>query len=155
MTLKQRFEALFKELAFERPARRRSLDELQKGLRDSQISLERRFAKAPDSAKNRDTLRHIIAIERWGQNRLEVALGNSLLDDTNHDYKPSQEATWEALQQQFSETRAHTLKVVEELLESQIDKAQTVPHNQLGALSVGGWLRYLNVHASLESKRIR
>ena len=33
MALKRQFEALFKELMFERPARRRSLDELFEGLK--------------------------------------------------------------------------------------------------------------------------
>jgi len=155
MALKQKFEALFKEFAFERPARRRSLDELIEGLKSSQVKLKERFAKAPGTDKNRAALRHIVAIERWGQNRLKVVLGEPLLDDANHDYKPPQETPWEDLQRQFAETREQTLEVANKLVEAQIDKTKTVQHNQFGPFSVGGWLRYLQVHASLESKRIR
>lgn len=155
MALKQRFETFFKDFILERPARRRSLDELLRSLKSSQTKLEVRFAKASDSPKNRTALRHVIAIERWGQNRLKVALGEPLLEDSNHDYKPPQETSWQDLKQQFSETREQTLAVADELMKGQIDKAQTIPHNQLGPLSVGAWLRYLNIHGLLESKRIR
>lgn len=155
MALKEKFEALFKEFAFERPARGRTLDDLLGDLQSSRMKLEARFAKAPETDKNRNALRHIIAIERWGQNRLKVVLGEPLLKDSNHDYKPSKETAWKELQQQFSDTRKQTLAVADELMKNQVDKAETIPHNQLGPLSIGGWLRYLQVHGSLENKRIR
>ena len=155
MTLRQRAEAFIKDRVVERPAQKLGLAGLRSKLAAEDTKLQTRFAEAGGSEAHRKTLRHIIAIERWGQTRLRSALGEPLRDDTNHDYKPDGAVPWAGLQGQFAETRAQTLQLVQQLVDAHIDPTKTVPHNQFGLLSVAGWLRYLNFHASVEAKRIR
>jgi hypothetical protein len=52
----------------------------------------------------------------------------------------------------FAETRAETVALARQLDERGIDPAMTVPHNDLGVLSVGGWLAYLVQHPDQESR---
>ena len=150
--MKQQILNLAKTFFFERPGKRAGLDMLKTKLQSSQTELETRFANAEGSDKDVKTLRHIIAIERWGQRRLRVALGEPLLEDENHAYKPAPDTSWQDLKEQFSQTRSDTLQLANELTGQE---SVRVPHNDFGPMTVLGWLAYLNTHANLESKRIR
>ena len=139
----------------ERPASSRSLGELTATLQASGEGLARRFAGAEGNDKNREKLRHIISIERWGQRRLRVGLGEPFVADESRAYSPAPDTEWNALQGEFSQVRGETLELADRLSREGVDPTVTVPHNQFGPLTLRGWLRYLETHASFEGKRIR
>ena len=153
--IKNTFSRLFKYLMIERPTKGRSVGELAATLQASGEELARRFAGAPEGDKNREKLRHIISIERWGQQRLRVGLGEPSASDESRSYKPAPDTEWRALQEEFSRTRGETLELADRLSQAGVDPTLTVPHNQFGPLTLRGWLRYLETHASFEGKRIR
>ena len=136
----------------ERPASRMSVVDLAAALSSSGGEVRERLAKVGASPKNVARLRHIIGIERWGQRRLRVFLGDPPVTDGHHAYKPT-ETEWGALMTEFASTRADTVALAAELTTA--DLRATVPHNQLGPFTARGWLRYLNGHARMESKLMR
>jgi hypothetical protein len=136
------------------PVRDLSLAEMAEKLDVSGGRLQRTFAAAQDSPQNCRLLSHIVGIERWGQSRLRVALGAALARDEYDGYRPPRAATWAELQDAFSDTRQETVALARQL--AQLDLAEvTVPHNQFGGLTVRSWLRYLDMHASWEAKKLR
>lgn len=135
----------------ERPASRCSYAQLSLALEQTGPQILARIRKTRSSRAEK-TIRHIIGIERWGQRRLQVALGEPLLMDGHHPYKPPEGLTYERLAEEFQATRQQTLALAKHL-ESAPD-SEKIPHNSLGPLSVKGWLFYLNVHADLESRRL-
>ena len=98
---------------------------------------------------------HIIGIERWGNSRLKVALGEPLMMDEYNNYRPAREATWHELKEELGKTRAQTVQLLGELESSNVDVSKTIAHNQHGDLSIKGWVRYINMHADFESKRLK
>ena len=153
MTLKERVTSVVVYFVLEQPAKRQGLAKLTQNLNDSGEALERDLERIEGTDKNRDQLRHVIAIEKWGQSRLKVALGETFVRDESHDYKPNSVTSWEELRDIFTVTRAETLMLAEAL--KQNPSQQKVPHNQFGPLSVLAWLKYLENHARLEGKRLR
>lgn len=140
----------------ERPAARMSYTDLSQGLERGGLLLARRAARAADTDANRATLTHIIGIERWGQNRLRVALGQrELTRDEHHPYKPGAGASLRELQDLLSQTRAQTVDLARQLHAAPPQDDLTVEHNGLGPLTSKAWLRYLTQHADLESRRLR
>lgn len=152
MRILQRMIGLMRRPMAERHARGRDIAQLAEELDASGRSLEARFAEAPDTAGNREALAHWIGIERWGQRRLRVALGEPLVIDAYHGYRPDKEKGMAHLREAFAETRAGTLALIDELQAAGVDPATTIRHNDLGDLSVAGWLAYLLQHPEQESK---
>ena len=148
-------QRLLTDIITERPARRATWQRQIADLEASGASIQARCAKASGSARNIDQLRHVIGIERWGQSRLRVALGAPLTTDEYDGYRPEDIGDWSSLTTAFTATRAATVALVPELQAAGLDRSRLIPHNQMGALSVGGWLQYLRLHAGLESKLIR
>jgi hypothetical protein len=146
---------LFKYLSFERPAARRSYGELAAALERSAAKLERRLAAAADTPTNRKQLRHIIAIERWGQRRLRVALGEPPVTDESDAYQPPSRTAVPELLALFAAARRETILLARQLEARRIDPASSVVHNQFGILSVRAWLVYLHAHANREAQRVR
>jgi hypothetical protein len=142
------------QLIFERPISRKTVGELIERLQKNGEQLHSRFAQLPENDYNRRILSHIIGIERWGQRRLAVLFGESLLLDEYDSYRPAREVPVAELAQQFAETRHKTLEIAHELEQSK-KKLTKVPHNQYGELTVRGWLNYLNVHAMGESYKVK
>ncbi len=136
----------------EGPASRRSYVQLYRALEQTGSQIAARICSAKSSQVEK-TIRHIIGIERWGQRRLQVALGEPLLMDGHQTYKPQEGLTNERLAEEFQATRQQTLALVKRL--ENVPNSEKIPHNSLGPLSVKGWLFYLNVHADLESRRLR
>ncbi|WP_170148236.1 DinB family protein [Meiothermus hypogaeus] len=136
----------------EGPASRRSYVQLYRALEQSGPQIVARIRKSRSSQTGK-TIRHIIGIERWGQRRLRVALGEPLLMDGHHPYKPPEGLTHDRLAEEFQATRQQTLALVKRL--EDLPVGEKIPHNSLGPLSVKGWLFYLNLHADLESRRLR
>ncbi|GIW34624.1 MAG: hypothetical protein KatS3mg072_1957 [Meiothermus sp.] len=134
------------------PASRRSYVQLYRALEQSGSQIVARIRKSRSSLAEK-TIRHIIGIERWGQRRLRVALSEPLLMDGHHPYKPPEGLTHDRLAEEFQATRQQTLALVKRL--EDLPVGEKIPHNSLGPLSVKGWLFYLNLHADLESRRLR
>ncbi|HEY0734118.1 MAG TPA: hypothetical protein VGD69_04365 [Herpetosiphonaceae bacterium] len=154
MTIRTRISRFVTRAVLEQPAQRRSYDQLIAALETAGQGIQARIAARPDTASNRRTLQHIIGIERWGQRRLQTALGAPLIDDEHDSYRPAGD-TLSQLSQSFQTTRQESIALARQLQAQGIAKDTAVRHNQFGAISVGAWLRYLALHASLESWRIR
>jgi hypothetical protein len=138
----------------ERPARRAGPARLADVLASSADPLLARLQRA-STQSHLGTIRHIVGIERWGAQRLRVALGDvPFVLDEHHPYLPPEGAPKEALLEQARSTRAETTAVARRVAaEGKGDVL--VEHNGLGPLSASGWLRYLTMHADLEARRIR
>ena len=141
-------------LALERPARKQSLVALADQLAASGQTIAARVAALPDSDHNRRLLSHIIGIECWGRSRLSVLLGEPFVRDEYDGYRPARDTAWPELQTRFQETRAQTVALVRQL-EAAGERGDRVLHNQWGELNLRGWLRYLDVHADLESRKMK
>lgn len=143
------------EQMFERPARDKRYAELADDLEVGGERVLVRARRAKDVASAKDALRHIVGIERWGQRRLEVALGETFVRDEHHGYKPPADASWDGVLEDFASTRQRTVALARALSANPPEPAWRVEHNGLGALSARGWLRYLLSHAEFESRRVR
>ncbi len=139
---------------FERSARGATYTELTQRLTDSQSDLATRLRQAGDTPRNRKQACHLIGIERWGQRRLRVALGEPFVRDEYDAYCPDSNLGMTALTQAFIETRAETVTLASALEQKQIPLTKQVVHNDAGELSVGAWLGYLNSHAVREGKQL-
>lgn len=138
----------------EMPFRGLSVEQMAQRLELDGRTLERTFVAAKDNEHNRRLLSHITGIERWGQSRLRVALGAPLVMDEYDGYRPPREATWVELQDAFHSTRQETVALARQLGQALAASVKT-PHNQFGPLTVRSWLRYLNIHANMEAKKLR
>ncbi len=137
---------------FERPAAKKSVAEHVAALGASGEEVRARIAGKRAKPRNVEALRHIIGIERWGQQRLRVFLGEPLVMDGHHAYKPTG-TDWDALQAELASTRAETIALAGRLATT--DLPRTVPHNQFGPLTARGWLQYIRGHARTESRLMR
>jgi hypothetical protein len=114
--------------------------------------IQTRFQTAGESAAMRKLLCHIVAIERWGLNRLRVLNGEKpFVMDSSRTYSPLESSTWNGLLAEFAETRRELITLAP-LLEGKTGK---VAHNMMGDLSAKAWLKYLDFHANAESSRVR
>ncbi|MFO8151501.1 MAG: hypothetical protein R6T93_14570 [Trueperaceae bacterium] len=139
----------------ERPAHRAGAERLSERLEASMARLGARYAAAADEAKAAETLRHVIGIERWGQRRLKVALGEAAYErDEHHGYKPPDDLPLDALVDELRVTRAETVALGRRVA-AEGRSGVAVEHNGIGPLSAAGWLRYLRQHGDLESWRVR
>lgn len=136
----------------QRRSRGRSLAELADALAASADTVTERIAAAADTPANREAANHIYGIESWGRNRLGVARGAPLVLDGYRPYRLPDDTPIAELAAAFAAGRAATVTLARELAAAGIDPATTVRHNDLGELSVAGWLHYLEAHASRESR---
>jgi hypothetical protein len=114
--------------------------------------IETRFRTVGESAAMRKLLCHIVAIERWGLNRLRVLNGEKpFIMDSSKIYSPLEDSPWSVLLTDFNETRRE-LVALAPLLEGNTGK---VAHNMMGDLSAKAWLKYLDFHANAESTKAR
>lgn len=140
----------------EGPAARLTYAQLGAVLERGWIALSARLERAADTPDSRKVIRHIIGIERWGQGRLRVALGETaFVRDDHHAYKPPKDATLQELRETLGQVRSGTVALARALQASPPEVGVTVEHNGLGPLTPKGWLRYLHQHADLESRRLR
>jgi len=154
MGLRETLTGAVSGLMLERPLKNKDMAEIAQEFDLAGGRLKHTFAAALDNPDNRRLLSHIVGIERWGQSRLRVALGEPLTMDEYDGYRPPREATWPALQDAFSETRQQTVALVQQLGQTHVANIK-VPHNQFGPLSVRSWLRYLEMHSNLEAKKLK
>ena len=142
-------------LLLDKPVINTSLTKLVEVLEKTGQELHEHLASCSTSTASRNQLCHIIGIERWGQRRLRVAFGEPYLPEDYDHYKPSIDQPWELLIEEWDNTRRTTIELVNEIAKNNIPDELTIPHNQFGKLHIKGWLRYLDLHASGEGKRIK
>jgi hypothetical protein len=141
-------------LILERPAQRLTMTEYALRLQRTGEKIERHLDSVSETVRNRIVLRHLIGIERWGQRRLRVALAEPLVLDEYDDYRPDKSMAWEDMKELFVTTRNETVALARKL-ESVVMPDMTIPHNTYGNLTLRGWLRYLDLHARWENRKIK
>jgi hypothetical protein len=139
----------------ERQAQGRSFRELAADLERSGEAIAARLQSAPDTARNREVAVHVIGIERWGQLRLRVPLGEPFVLDSYRPYRPEEDASMEELRSAFDATRRETLTLARRLEANGTDPDIRVRHNDLGEVTLRGWLTYLNGHGERETRRLK
>ncbi len=139
----------------ERQVKNRSLADLAASLEGSSVAVANRLEAAADTPRNREVANHVVGIERWGQRRLRVALGEVFVPDGYRGYRAPEDASLADLTRAYADTRRTTLELVRELQTQQVDPTRKIRHNDLGELSVKGWLAYLDGHAKRESTRLK
>lgn len=142
-------------LVFDKPAREYTLAQLATRMEESGQRLEQLLETTTDTYAHYDCLAHIIGIERWGQRRLRVVLGEPLIMDEYDSYRPSVALFWDNLRNEFPTTRQQSIALIHELEQAGVDQTVAVRHNELGVMTVHGWIRYLDMHANLESKKFQ
>ncbi|MGB1249862.1 MAG: DinB family protein [Candidatus Promineifilaceae bacterium] len=143
-------------LLLERPARKKDYAAFVKIYETKGRAIQDKLGGAQDNEKNNKTLSHIIGIERWGQSRLRVAMGDPFIDeeyDVRH--RPARDTSWSDLKSQFAETRAGSVALIREFSAENIPASTKIAHNQFGEVSIGAWLQYLQFHASTEARGIK
>lgn len=139
----------------ERQVRGQSLTELGQAFERSAGEVTAKLEAAPDTPNNREVAHHIIGIERWGQSRLRVALGEPFVLDRYRAHRMPDDTSMEELRAGFAATRQDTIALVKELVAADVDPSMKVRHNGLGELSLRAWLGYLDGHATREVKGIK
>ena len=153
MGLKEAVSHFAGRVYFDKPARKLSLAEHADALRRSGEEIRARLARAAGDERQRSRLRHVIGIERWGQARLRVFLGDAFASAGHRPHLPPESTSWEELVREFGEMRAQTIALAERLAAE--NPTSTVPHNQFGELSAHGWLRYVNGHGLRELRGLK
>lgn len=146
---------IFRVLMIERGAKRVSSTQLIQDLQTTAQTIDQRVAHAADTPENRQQIRHVIGMERWGQSRLQVALGDPFVQDESDRYYPAPELNLAELRETFATTRAETVRIAQQILAKGMPLTTKVLHNSMGMTSWHSWLFYLNLHADFESKRVK
>lgn len=146
---------IFTHFMLVRPSRNKSYTQLGADIAKEGQAIEARIAKASDSEKNRKQLSHLIGIERWAQSRVNVALGGPYIQDEYDEYRPNRDASWAELGEAFSATRQQSIELANQVESANVPATTTVKHNDFGEITMRSWLRYIAMHASFESKRIK
>jgi len=140
---------------FQLQVRNKSLAELVDAAEKSGNTITTHLADKTDTPYNRQQLRHLIGIERWGQRRLQTLLGEPPLRDEYNGYQPAESLDFAALRNEFTQTRQATLDLVRTLQQKGVAATGKAYHNTMGDVPVTIWTRYLTMHAAMESKRIK
>lgn len=138
----------------ERPARKKSTDELIDALAQDGTQGKAQIQACARNAKNQEMVRHIIGIERWGQQRLRTVFGQPFKLDEADEYYPPSDLDLDQLEEQFAQTRDETVKLARRIADENAGDAK-VRHNQMGEFSARGWLYYLDFHAKKEFKTLK
>ncbi len=125
--------------------------ELAERLRSSERATVERMAAVGDNRRNRAVANHIVGIERWGQRRLRILLGEPVVHDEYDAYAPGIDLPMAVMCERFRATRSETLAILRQLEQAGVELAATAPHNELGDLSLSAWLTYLADHSARES----
>lgn len=136
-------------------ARGKSLEQLATQLGASFERLEPLYARALDTAGNREAFNHWLGIERWSQSRLRVARGAELRMDKYHGYRLPEGTSLSELIEAFRQTRQASIALARELAAEGVDPSLKIPSNDLGELSVAEWFEYIDDHSSRERIRLR
>ena len=136
----------------ELPVRKKRLDSFAARLEKAGDAIQQTLKTVNASTPNHKKLRHIIGMERWGQQRLKVFLGEPFVRDEHDSYKPERTSTWQELIDDFATTRRETVALAQQLAIANVSDSAKVIHNQWGAVGAKAWLNYLANHARIEAK---
>lgn len=145
---------LFRTFMIDRNAKNKSVADLTKQLETSNQLIANKLAAAADTEFNRGQVRHVIGIERWGQNRLKVALGEPFKAEEHDGYLPNNDQTISDLAAMFTQTRQETLAIAKQLANIPNVETQVVVHNAMGDMTVRSWLQYLDIHGPFELRKV-
>lgn len=123
-------------------------------LKASGLRIKQQLLNTHPTQKNYAVLNHLIGIERWGQRRLAVALGEPLVEEEYDGYRPPRGLSWNELQDQFAETRDQTITLAQ-LIRDRRAGSNLIPHNSYGQLTPAMWLTFLRAHAEGELLKMR
>lgn len=113
----------------------------------------KRMARAAETPGTREADAHIIGIECWSARRLRTAPGDVALQDAYDGYRPAASLAMADLSEAFAAAREQTVTLDQQA--ANLPPSVTTQHNDLGDLSLKGWLFYIKNHALRESIRIR
>ncbi|MFT7585545.1 MAG: hypothetical protein ACI9EW_001973 [Cellvibrionaceae bacterium] len=134
---------------FERLGKDASVGELTAELEAAgKRNLQQLMEKMP-TERNYRLLVHLIGIEKWGQRRLRVTLGDPVISDEHDAYCPPFGLSWNELQDIFNQTRLETLDLARFIEEAGVSGTR-IFHNEFGKITASHWLNYLRLHANLE-----
>ncbi|HEY3291809.1 MAG TPA: hypothetical protein VGK87_16875 [Anaerolineae bacterium] len=137
-------------------ARGHQYDDLKFRMAASGQRIGARFHAAAPTENNIEAITHMTGIERWAAHRLRTAMGEPLVIDDYDGYRPAKGIAQGPLCDAFDASRAATLQLVDELSAARVPITAKVIHNELGAISVGAWLVYMNDHIEREGNlRVR
>ena len=137
-----------------RPLRDVAFIDLLEQCRVNGQQLSQALPEKADNEQNARILSHIIGIEKWGQSRLQVALGEPLRMEDYLVYRPDRSITYPELCAQFPAVRATTIALGQKMLDSDAT-THKVPHNQFGDLDGKAWIYYLTIHADREATALK
>jgi hypothetical protein len=132
MRLSQKLIGLGLRLVAELRARGRGFEAAAVELERSGARLDDHLEGKPDTPGNREAIAHCVGIERWGQSRLRVGLGEPFTLDAHHGYRPDPALDIEALRVRMAATRADTVRLARALAAAGASPATTVRHNDPG-----------------------
>jgi hypothetical protein len=139
----------------EQRAKNMSWDDLTRRLERSAEIVLPRFDTARNIPRHIEAAKHVIGIERWAQRRLRIALGEPATMDEYDSYRPESLNDIKALRDEFASTRRDTLTILRHLHDAGVSLDKTTPHNELGQLTIRGWVLYLTDHGWRETMMLR
>ena len=153
MPIQQQLFQLVGRYVFDRPGRKLTSAQHREHLVQSGHVVAAAIAQARPTPHHQQVARHIIGIERWALVRLAGFHCTTPPADEYDGYQPDLQLTLTELATLFGEVRADVVAVAGTVTESAVS-APPVLHNDFGPLSFGGWLRYIELHARIESKKL-
>jgi hypothetical protein len=149
MPIQQQLFQLVGRYVFDRPGRKLTSAQHREHLVQSGHVVAAAIAQARPTPHHQQVARHIIGIERWALVRLAGFHGTTPPADEYDGYQPAPALTLPELADVFRAVRAEIVAMgaVSPIMEQ-------ITHNDFGPLSFGGWLRYIELHARIESKKL-
>jgi len=149
MPIQQQLFQLVGRYVFDRPGRKLTSAQHHERLVRSGNIVAQAIAYARPTSAHQRIARHIIGIERWALVRLAGFQGTTPPADEYDGYQPAPELPLPELADVFREVRAEVVA-----MGAVSPTMGQITHNDLGPLSMGGWLRYIELHARIESKKL-
>ena len=147
-------QTAYRNWIIERPAGKRLPSELAEELERAGREIARIIEKAEDTEPNREALRRMIERERRGQQRLRMALGDQR-DTGEGKGRPVSGKSLSELGATYIATREETVAIARELDEVSEWATGSIRHEEMGDLTVRGWLYYLRLQGDRQSKQLR
>ncbi|SRR5690606_1590375 len=134
----------------------KTLDQLADQLTASRDALMPRILGAADSAWNREAINHWVGIERWSLDRIRQWRHPPTELGSYRPFRGPEGSSLEDLQEAFARTRQESIALAREMARQEdVDLAVTIPHNDLGPLTVTEWFEYIDDHSMRERLRLR
>jgi DinB superfamily len=136
-------------------SRNASLDDLKGKLERSGAEITRRLKAASNRSLYIGQAQHVTGIERWGQRRLRVVLGEPLVVNEYDSYRPDKLKDMRDLAEAFAAARQSTLSLIDDLKKAGVSPDRKILHNEMGEITIRAWLYYLHNHSYRETRLIQ